>query len=156
MDTWSKSYIAKETGVDRRSVDKYLDTDDFPADNVINTRKEWGMRTICVALAPLLAKTSSKSEVDVDLLEPIDKKHHYDAELKKNQLEALERSLIPVDEVREVLSAALKELSLGLDIIPDRIELKCGLATDQIAAMIEILDECKSNLADSLADLANE
>ena len=156
METWSKSYIAKESGVDRRSVDKYLDTDDFPADEMVGTRKQWGLRKVCVALAPLLIRTSSKSDVDVDSLEPIDKKHHYDAELKKNQLEALERSLIPVDEVREVISSALKELSLGIDIIPDRIELKCGLAPDQIEQMIEILDECKENLSDTMSKLANE
>ena len=156
METFSINRLSKLTGADRRTLAKYLAP--YDPDGGTPSRKEYSIKTVCIALAPTLIKESAsgKSAVDVDKLEPIDRKHHFDAELKRTQLATLEGTLVEREAVLDMLSSALKDLSLGLDIIPDRIELACGLAPDQIAAMIGIIDECKQNLAASLMELAND
>jgi len=157
METYSKSWLANKFDVDRRSIDTYI-SEVYEPCHINGKRHEWSIAVAAIALAPLLitrgkVELGDDDERDPERMEPINRKHHYDAELKKAQVEALQRSLIPVEEVRETAATAFKSLSLGLDIIPDRIELECGLASDQIKSMTRIIAEHKSNL---MADLLGE
>jgi len=149
MEAHSKNHLAKLFEVDRRTIDKYLDP--IEPDEMAGTRGKWTVATAAVALSPTLIKESGAlddgdEEKDPEKMQPVDRKHHYEAELKKEQLLALKRETIPITEAREVAATAFKSLSLGLDIIPDRIELECGLAADQIQSMMRIIDEQKANL----------
>lgn len=144
--TYSLLEISKLFDIDRATVTKYLQK--YEHDHGKGNRKRYTMKKACIALSPYFIKYSKERESsrDIDDLSPVERKHHFEAKLKERQLQEEEGLLVRTSEARETFASALKGLSLGLDIIPDRIELQCGLAPDQIAAMQSIIREIKDNL----------
>jgi len=66
------------------------------------------------------------------------------------KLEAAQGRLVPIDDVTTERSTTFKALALGLETLPDRIEINCGLNANQVAVMIEIIDSQRQMLYDSL------
>lgn len=144
--TYSLLEISKLFDIDRATVTKYLQK--YEHDHGKGNRKRYTMKKACIALSPYFIKYSKERESsrDVDDLSPVEKKHHFEALLKKRQLEEEEGLLTRTSEVRDDFATALKSLSLGIEIIPDRIELAVGLAPDQIRQCQIVCREILDNL----------
>ena len=152
-DIWVK------TGIDRRTIGSYLGG--FEPEHQTKKSKYYSLAQVAVALHPYLMKQSGsgaakQASEDPDDLPPADRDKHYAAEIKKRNLEVIEGDLIRREEVLDVLSTAFKSLSLGVDIISDRVELLSGLAPDQMLVVNKVVNECKQNLYDDLVVAVNE
>jgi len=152
-DVWA------HTGIDRRTIGSYLDG--FEPHDRNKKSKFYTMAQVAGAFHPYLAKQSGigaakQASDDPDDLPPGDRDKHYAAEIKKRNLEVIEGDLIPRAEVLDVISTAFKSLSLGVDIISDRVELHCGLEPDQVEQVNKVTSECKQNLYDDLVVAIND
>ena len=156
METFSINRLAELTGVDRRTVKKYLSN--YAPDKSVGKREEYTIKTLCRALAPLLGDgptrrggdDSEEGGRDPSAMDPKDQKDWYDAQNKRIDYEAKCRKLIPADEVLKVVSETAKILVFGLDTVSDRIELEVGLAPDQRRVFMEQMDESRYNISHEL------
>lgn len=81
---------------------------------------------------------------------PRDRLDHYRGESEKLKFQKAQRLLVPIDNVTTALATTFKTLALGLETLPDRIEVSCGLNADQVAVMVAIIDAQRQMLYDSL------
>jgi len=152
METFSINRLGQLTGVDRRTLKKYLAK--YAPDKKSATREEYTFKTASIALSAMpswkTADDTKEGESDPSKMDPKDRKDWYDAENKRLAYEASTRQLIPTGEVREVVAESLKILAFALDTLPDRLEHEVGLQADQLKPMLHVLDDARQSLAHNL------
>jgi len=157
METFSQNRLAELTGVDRRTLKKYLAK--YAPDKKSDTREEYSFKTAAIALSAMPSwkvSDSKGAETDPAKMEPKDRKDWYDAENKRLSYESSLRELIPVAEVREVVAEAFKIVTFALDTLPDRIEHQVGLQPDQLKVFLGSVDDARQSLAQNLQEFLEE
>lgn len=152
METFSLNKWSDLSGVDRRTLKKYLAK--YAPDKKSGTREEYNFKTVATALSAMPSwrtKETKGGESDPSKMDPKDRKDWYDAENKRLAYEAALGELIPVEEVRETVAEAVKILVFALDTLPDRIEHKVGLQADQLKVCISTIDDARQSLAHELS-----
>jgi hypothetical protein len=86
-----------------------------------------------------------------ELLDPLRRKAHYDAEHRKLDLERSQGKLIPREHVESEQARILQKIALVLDTLPDVIERDCGAASDVVKRIERVIDEVREQLYDGLA-----
>lgn len=155
METFSINRLSQLTGVDRRTLGKYLA--DFAPDKKSDKREEYSFKTAAIALSAMPSwkvanKETGEGETDPDRLDPKDRKDWYDAENKRLTYLEKCRELIPVDEVRATVAEAFKIVAFSLDTLPDRVEHEVGLHDDQLKVFLKSVDDARQSLARNLQE----
>jgi len=153
METFSINKLSELTGVDRRTLKKYLGK--YAPDKKSDTREEYSFKTAAVALSAMPSwgvENSESGETDPTKMDPKDAKDWYDAQNKRLTYESSLRELIPVTEVREVVAEAFKIVVFALDTLPDRIEHEVGLQADQLKVFLGSIDDARQSLAHNLEE----
>jgi len=103
-------------------------------------------------VAMLLSEALERSATggDPDKWSPRDRLAHFRGENERLKLEAAQGLLVPLEAFENTLSKTFKSLILGLETLPDVVELNCGLNADQVAVMLEIIDAQRQQLYQSL------
>lgn len=147
---WSINALAEEFGIDRRTVKKRLDG--IPPAGEVNGHPAWRLRDVAITvMGPQAATTIGGLEPDE--LPPKDRLDHYRAEREKIKWQAEERISIPAPEVEAVVARAFKELSQGLDTIPDVLENDCALGAAEVERAIEAIDGIREALYQQLLEV---
>lgn len=148
METFSITRLSELTGVDRRTLKKYLSK--YAPDKKSATREEYSFKTTAVALSAMpswKAEGPAEGENDPTKMDPKDAKDWYDAQNKRLTYETSMGELIPVTEVREVVAEAFKIVTFALDTLPDRVEHEVGLQADQLKVFLGSIDDARQSLA---------
>ena len=147
---WSINALAEEFGIDRRTVKKRLEG--IPSSGEVNGHPAWRLRDVAIAvMGPQVA--SSTLGFEPDDLAPKDRLDHYRAEREKIKWEAEQRISIPAPEVEQVVATAFKELSQGLDTLPDVLENDCALGAEEVERVIVVVDGVREALYQQLLDV---
>lgn len=153
METFSVNRLAQLTGVDRRTLIKYLVG--YAPDKKSAKREEYSFKTVAIALSVMPSwkvkgVDAGGIENDPDKMDPKDRKDWYDAENKRLAYEKHCGELIPAEEVRDVVAEAFKMLVFALDTLPDRVEHEVGLQPDQLKVFLASVDDARQSLAHNL------
>lgn len=81
-----------------------------------------------------------------ELLDPVRRKAHYDAECRKVDLEKLQGNLIHRADVEAEQARILSATALCLDTLPDLVERDCGATADQVKRIERAIDEVREQL----------
>lgn len=92
---------------------------------------------------------------DPDQWSPRDRLDHYRAENERVKLEAAQGRLVLLDDVITTRAATFKALVLGLETLPDRIEIAVGLNADQVDVMVMCIDGMREQLYTDLKAAIN-
>lgn len=79
--------------------------------------------------------------VDVSLLSPADRRHHFDAELKALELRRRAGELCALDEVMQLYSTTIAIFAEQLRSVPDILERKAGITPRQAETAADEIDE---------------
>jgi len=151
METFSINRLHQLTGVDRRTLTKYLAN--VTADKKSDTREEYTFKTVAIALSAMPSwhvDDATEAETDPRKMIPKDAKDWYDSQNKRLAYETSLGELIPVGEVRETVAEAFKIVVFALDTLPDRVEHEVGLQADQLKVFLGSIDDARQSLAHSL------
>ena len=155
MDLFTVNKLSVMSGADPRTVKAYMDK--------VEPRKQTGrskyysIDQFAIGMMPFYANQSDEIvSTDPKKMKPADQAKYYDARLKETELAKREGELCPREEVLETISTAYKALALSVDIIPDLIELHCGLDSIQrgnvMAQTAKIKDNLYHNLVEAVSD----
>lgn len=78
--------------------------------------------------------------VDVSLLSPADRRHHFDAELKALELRRRAGELCELDEVMRTFTTAVAVFAEQMRSVPDILERKAGITPKQAETAAEAID----------------
>ena len=152
METFSQNRWCELSGVDRRTMKKYLEN--FAPDKKAGKREQYTFKTVAMALSAMpswkIQDKSGATEVDPNKLDPADRKNWYEAENKRLAYEEKVGELIPSEEVRTTVAEAIKIVVFALDVLPDKLEHEVGLATDQMRICLAAVDEARQSIAQEL------
>jgi len=90
--------------------------------------------------------------IDPSSMQPMDRKAHYDAELKALQLQTLQREVIPRVESEQEQARNNRITSLMFDTMTDVLERDCGLSGEALARVERSIDECREALFKQLIE----
>jgi phage terminase Nu1 subunit (DNA packaging protein) len=82
---------------------------------------------------------------------PNERKAWYESELKRQQLDASMRKLIPIEEVEQVIATSFSAIAQGLQSLPDTVERRTGCDPDLVLEIQKIVESEMDALADKLA-----
>lgn len=99
---------------------------------------------VCKALLRRVA------DVDPNMLPPGDRRHHYDAELKRLEFDRRRGELVERSDVRQASATAFSTIAQTLRSIPDNLERTLGLEPEIAEGVGTLIDESLSALADEL------
>lgn len=100
-----------------------------------------------LACRALLKRTG---DIDPAMLPPGDRRHHYDAELKRLEFDRRRGELVERADVRQASATAFATIAQSLRGIPDSLERRLGLAPEVAEEIGTLIDESLSALADEL------
>jgi phage terminase Nu1 subunit (DNA packaging protein) len=75
------------------------------------------------------------------------------AEYDRNRLAEQRGDLIRADRTRAVMEEVLVMVATSLETLPDYLEMKFGLSTDQVAQVVERTDELRDEIKGKIEDL---
>lgn len=79
--------------------------------------------------------------VDVSLLSPADRRHHFDAELKALELRRRAGELCELDEVMQLYTTTIAVFAEQIRSVPDILERKAGITPKQAETAADEIDE---------------
>ena len=91
-------------------------------------------------------KPIAANVVDPEQLTIVDRKTYFEGELKRRQLQQIDRDLIPAEEFELVLAEMQKTVLQCLDTLPDVLERDTGLAAAQVQRVIQAVDACRDGI----------
>ena len=148
---WSKSRIAKEFGIDRRTVDKLLDGIE-PSGQSPQGHDQWRVRDFAGPVSRYVDGKSNPGgvgedgEFDPSRLMPAERRHWYESEVKRLKVETEKGHLIPAEDHEAALVDSYKSLKTTLITLPDVLERDVGLSPSQIERAENIVDVTLSEL----------
>ena len=108
------------------------------------------------ALCRPAAMPDGDGDIDPGQLNPTDRRAWYDSELKRRQLQARDRELIPAEEVQTTVARAFSAIAQNLLSLPDRLERTTGMSGQEAEQVERTIHESMNSLADNLATLGTE
>ena len=142
----SKSSIAREWGIDRRTVDRLVD-------GITPAGKErqnpvWRIKDIAGTLDRYCNGGYAPSGEDFDpaQLPPKDRKDWYESENKRIAVEKEKGRLIPDDEFEKALADTFKKLKTVLVTLPDVLERDANMTPQQVIKSQNVIDETCAQL----------
>ena len=148
---WSINALSEELDLDRRTIKKYLV--DIPPDGEIRGNPAWHLIS-CIHLLVKPKELASQSSIDPDLMSPEDRKHHYDAELKRFSLEEKLGTYVHMEVFRERAAEIIKATVGALDRVADALEREARIPPEQVDLVIKITDTVRQDMADEVKALA--
>ena len=154
INRWSVSALAREFGMDRRTVTERLRAADIQPIGTDRGNPVYALgdaARACFA-GEVLGSGRAGDDLDPERLQPKDRKDWYDGEKRRIELEQLRGELVTIDAYREEAARAFKEVAMVLENLTDVLERKCGLAPETVVTMQAILDEQRTKLVDQIID----
>ena len=148
---WSLSQLASAFGPARETISKRLKNA-----NVISTRQRKGNPVFHIGAAAraILADEMPEFEevADPDKLHPKDRMDWYRGSNEKNKFLVESGDLISRKDGTIEMASVVKILIRTLDIIPDLLEMKCGLSAAEIQIVENECDNARNDLAEKLEE----
>lgn len=103
-------------------------------------------------LIELVCRALLKRTGDIDpaMLPPGDRRHHFDAELKRLEFDRRRGELVERADVRQASATAFSIIAQALRGIPDNLERRLGIAPEVAEEIGLLIDEALGALADEL------
>lgn len=149
---WSKSALAEEFELDRRTVAKLLEG--IPPTGEHRGRPVYRIAEVAPAFVrygkgsrtPISIDPETGSMLDPDDMHPKDRKDWYDSELKRLQLETQQGRLAEAETVRELLADVFGRVKSWASTIADRLERDASLTPEQTQAVVDSSDRLLGDL----------
>ena len=146
--------LAKLTGLDRDYILRRIEG--MPPAGTRAGHPVYRLQDVLPALCRPATIPGSDLDVDPDMLSPVDRRHWYDSELKRRQLQIRDRDLIPTEEVQGTVSRAFAVISQNLLSLPDSLERRAGISPELAEQAENVIHASMNALADSLATLGTD
>ena len=143
---WNITQLADELGVHRNTVRKRLKASGvLPVDKKGNTPLYLMADAAKAVFAPEASGTGEYCGYDSpDQMSATERKHWFESERSRVQLEEDARQLIPAEDVARGYAEFIKAIINPLDSLADKLEQKCGLhaeAVEQVQAVVDAVRE---------------
>ena len=148
---WSVSALAREFGLDRRTVTERIRAANIHPIGTDRGNPVYAMADAaraCFAVEAL--HTGGGDDLDPERLPPKERKDWYEGERLRITLEQQRKQLVTLDEYQDEMSRVLKDIAMTLETLPDVLERKCALSPDAVLTMQQLLDEQRTALADRI------
>lgn len=140
--------LGEESGFDRDTVSKRLRNAGVQPNGKRGGHPVYRLRDAL----PALFTRDEEGKKDPDLLEPFQRKAHYQAEREALELATSRRELIPRIEVEEEQARVAKIVVQALETLPDILERDCGLTGAAIAQAEAIIDRTREAIYELIVD----
>lgn len=144
LTSMSKARIAREWGVDRRTVDNLIA--DIPPGDKSGANPKWFIKDVAGAMDRYLNGGGVATidvggeEFDPKELMPADRKNWYESEVKRLAVEKEQGRLIQDDEFETALAEAFKIVKTTLVTLADVLERDVGLSAGQVIKTESVVD----------------
>ena len=115
---------------------------------------KWYLQVYKPPPPPPAQQPVSSGPVDPETLDPAERKHWYDGEIRRRDLEVRDRKLIPAVELEAALGVAYNAVAQTLLSLPDWLERRVGLPSDALDATEAIVREAMVELNSRLKEVA--
>lgn len=103
-------------------------------------------------LTELISRTADPETVDVDKLQPQDRKAWFQSERERLKFQIETAQLIPASDVRREFSAMAKAVVQVLETLPDVLERDCALSAQATHRVQSIIDDLRDQMAQKVFD----
>lgn len=103
-------------------------------------------------LTVLLTRTADPSLIEIDKLQPQDRKAWFQAERERLKFEQETSQLIPSSDVSREYSSIAKAVVQVLETLPDILERDCGLQPAAVARVQSVIDDLRDQMAQRVFD----
>lgn len=139
--SFSVSRLAEEFGMARETVSKRFREAGVPSSGSRNGYPVYGLRD---ALRALFPTRSLDGVIDPKTLPPVERSAWFQSEIKRMDVEARARELIPSDEYYAGLATMANDMVRFLETLPERLDK--GLSPEQAAEMRRRIKEARDGL----------
>lgn len=145
---WSISRLADELRLDRRTVAKRLRDAGIAPSGKRNGSEVYQLADVALAiLAPELASgAGGGAVVDPRDLPPKERKDFYQSENERLKFETTTGALVPAVEVEAEMAELVKTMVQFIETLPDVLERKLSLSSDQVIAVQDRCDHIRQQL----------
>lgn len=149
LTSMSKSRIAREWGVDRRTVDSIVA--DIPPGDKSGANPKWFIKDVAGAMdrylnGGVVPMAPDGEKPDPKDLQPADRKNWYESEVKRLAVEKEQGRLIQDDDHESALVEAFKQLKSVLITLPDVLERDANLSPEQVIKAESVMDGTMTQL----------
>ena len=148
LQGWSKSALASEFEIDRRTIDKIII--DIPPDGLANGKPAYRMRDVAPAIGRYISGQGVFDSSDPEKLDPKSRKDWYDGEDKRLVVAVKKRELISTSEMSDSLVMVFDALKTFFVTLPDVLERDADLSAEQVELMIELCDRLLADFSEKL------
>lgn len=145
---WNITQLADELGVHRNTVRKRLKASGvFPVDKKGNTPLYLMADAAKAVFAPEASGNGEFCGYDSpNSMSATERKHWFESERSRVQLEEDARRLIPAEDVAKGYAYFVKAIVNPLDNLPDKLEQKCGLSGEAIERVQAVVDAVREQM----------
>ncbi|EDS7046627.1 DUF1441 family protein [Salmonella enterica subsp. enterica serovar Wangata] len=107
-------------------------------------------------LTTLLTRSTDPSRVNVDELQPTDRKAWFQSERERLKFEIETSTLIPASDVTREFATLAKAVVQALETLPDILERDCGLQPLAVTRVQAIIDDLRDQIAQRVFEAETE
>lgn len=116
----------------------------------------WVFDLLAVTLWKFAPQSGDDDSFDPEKLPPSERKAWFDSEMRRRDLQKIDRELIPAAEVGQVIATAFAAIAQSVRSMPDNLERRMSLPPDMVEEVSRAMDEHLDALAGRLKKLGLE
>lgn len=146
---WSKSALASEFGIDRRTVAKLIAA--IEPIGTVGGHPVYRIKDVAFTLGQFVSGgVGDPNSLDPEELPPKERLDWYNGEKTRIAIEKESRRLIDIDEMGDTLAMVFDAQKTFVVTLPDVLERDVGLSPDAIQHCIEVGDKLLADFAEKL------